>query len=67
MTPEIFDFFAKFLKERSGLSLQKEKLYLLENRLSSVMRNHDIEDHKTLFDMVRACLLYTSPSPRDRG
>lgn len=54
MTPEIFDFFAKFLKERSGLSLQKEKLYLLENRLSSVMRNHDIADHGALFEMVRA-------------
>ena len=54
MTPEIFDFFAKFLQERSGISLQKEKQNLLENRLSSVMRSHNIEDDKALFDMVRS-------------
>jgi len=54
MTPEIFNFFANFMKERSGLSLSEEKQYLLENRLTSVMRNHDIPDYKALFDMVRS-------------
>ena len=25
------------------------------------------EEHKGRLDMLKACLLYTSPSPRDRG
>jgi len=53
MTPEIFDFFAGFLKERSGLSLLKEKQYLLENRLSGVMRAYDIPDHEALYQAVK--------------
>lgn len=53
MTPEMFDYFAKFLRERSGLSLQKEKQYLLENRLASVVRSYQLEDEKTLLQMVQ--------------
>lgn len=54
MTPDMFDFFSKFLRERSGLALQKEKQYLLENRLASVVRSCQLDDEKTLYDMVRS-------------
>lgn len=53
MTPQTFDFFARFLKERSGLALKKEKQYLLENRLTTVMLAHKIENFNLLADKVR--------------
>lgn len=43
MTPKSFDFFSKYLYENSGLALQKEKEYLLENRLKTVLKKHNFE------------------------
>jgi chemotaxis protein methyltransferase CheR len=39
MTPEDFESAARFIKERSGLVLTRDKTYLLENRLMPVVRN----------------------------
>ena len=38
MTPEEFENAARFLKDRSGLVLTRDKTYLLENRLIPVVR-----------------------------
>lgn len=38
MTPETFSFYKKYLHEKSGLSLDEDKIYLLESRLTPVMR-----------------------------
>lgn len=54
MTPETFRYFADFLFSKSGLSLAEEKKYLLENRLTSVIRKHDIIDVNQLASRVRA-------------
>lgn len=56
MTPQTFDFFVRFMQESSGLSLQKEKQYLLENRLTTVIRKNNIENFDVLADKVRANL-----------
>lgn len=40
MRPEDFDFLSKFLKERSGLMLTKDKVYLLESRLTPIARKY---------------------------
>jgi len=53
MTPQSFDFFTKFLYENSGLALQKEKQYLLENRLGGVLKKHKLESFDELASAVR--------------
>lgn len=42
MTPQTFQFFSEYLYQRSGLSLPPEKEYLLENRMSNVLKTHNI-------------------------
>jgi chemotaxis protein methyltransferase CheR len=44
-----FDFLSRLIKERSGLVLTPDKLYLLESRLTPVARKHGIEG---LLDLV---------------
>ena len=39
MSPEDFELAARFIKERSGLVLTRDKVYLLENRLMPVVRD----------------------------
>lgn len=53
MTPQSFDFFTKFLYENSGLALQKEKQYLLENRLGGVLKKHKLATFDELASAVR--------------
>lgn len=43
MSPEDFDYLSKLLKERSGLALTKEKVYLLESRLTPLARKKGFE------------------------
>ena len=38
MTPEDFTFVARLLKDQTGLVLTRDKAYLVENRLQSVVR-----------------------------
>lgn len=49
MTPEDFEFTARFVKERSGLVLTRDKGYFLENRLMPVLRARNL---KTFSDLV---------------
>ena len=51
MSPEDFDLLSGILRERSGLSLTKEKMYLLETRLGPVARKNG---HGGLDDLVTA-------------
>ena len=51
MTPEDFDYLRKLLRERSGLVLAVEKLYLAESRLLPVARRHGMS---TLTELVGA-------------
>ncbi len=48
-----FEFLAKLLKDRSGLSLTQDKMYLLESRLLPVIREHDIVDLPTLVSRAK--------------
>ena len=43
MQTQDFDFISKFLKERSGLMLTVDKVYLLESRLTPVARKNGFE------------------------
>ncbi len=49
MRPEDFDFVAKVLKERSGLVITRDKAYLLESRLTPVVRRRAM---KSLDDLL---------------
>lgn len=51
MTPMEFEFLAALLKKRSGLSLTRDKDYLLESRLKSVARKYG---HESLSALTRA-------------
>jgi chemotaxis protein methyltransferase CheR len=51
VSPENFDYLRALLKERSGLVLAPEKLYLAESRLLPLVRRHGL---KTLDDLVAA-------------
>ncbi len=54
MSPEDFDLLTGILRERSGLSLTKEKMYLLETRLGPVARKNG---HGGLDELVEALRL----------
>jgi len=54
MAPEDFEFAARFLKERSGLVLTRDKTYLLENRLMPVVRDLKLKSVADLIAAVRA-------------
>ncbi|NDF11449.1 MAG: chemotaxis protein CheR [Proteobacteria bacterium] len=43
-----FDFLVKFIHEKSGIALGKDKHYLLESRLLSVIRLHNLDSINTL-------------------
>src|ERR1700742_1119189 len=53
MTGADFAFIAQFLKERSGLIITQDKLYLLETRLASILRDHGLSSLTALVDMLR--------------
>lgn len=50
MRPEDFDYLSKFLKERSGLMLTMDKVYLLESRLTPISRKYG---HDSLDDFIK--------------
>lgn len=49
MRPDDFNFLSKFLKDRSGLMLTQDKLYLVESRLTPIARKYG---HDSLDDFV---------------
>ena len=54
MQPDEFDYISNLLKLRSGLSLSKEKTYLLESRLQPIARSHGLENISQLIARMRA-------------
>ncbi len=54
MQPEDFDFFARLLKERSGLVLTKDKGYLVENRLQPLVRQRRLRSITELIGGLRS-------------
>ncbi|MDA1100697.1 MAG: protein-glutamate O-methyltransferase [Proteobacteria bacterium] len=53
MTPDDFALLAGILKERSGLSIGPEKIYLLESRLNPVARKNNLAGLDELVAQVR--------------
>jgi chemotaxis protein methyltransferase CheR len=63
MTGNDFTFIAALLKSRSGLIINEEKTYLLETRLSAMMRELGQKDLSGLIELLRQP---TSEALRDR-
>jgi chemotaxis protein methyltransferase CheR len=53
MTGADFAFIAQFLKDRSGLIITQDKMYLLETRLTSILRDHGLASLAALVDVLR--------------
>jgi chemotaxis protein methyltransferase CheR len=53
MTSADFAFIAAFLKERSGLIITTDKMYLLETRLASILRDNGLSGLPALIDKLR--------------
>ena len=53
MTSADFTFIAAFLKERSGLIITQDKMYLLETRLTSILRDNGLSSLAALVEMLR--------------
>ena len=53
MTGNDFEFIAGLLKSRSGLIIAQDKTYLLETRLSAIMRELGLKDLAALIDVLR--------------
>ncbi|HEX4178942.1 MAG TPA: hypothetical protein VHY57_10910, partial [Rhizomicrobium sp.] len=54
MAPEDFQFLARLLRRRSGLSLTLDKRALLARRLEPVMRRFDFKDVESLIAELHA-------------
>jgi chemotaxis protein methyltransferase CheR len=54
MAPEDFQFLARLLRRRSGLSLTLDKRAMVGRRLAPVMRRFDFKDAASLIDELRA-------------
>lgn len=54
MQPDDFDFLARLLKERSGLVLTRDKGYLVENRLASLVRQRKLRGTSEMLGALRA-------------
>jgi chemotaxis protein methyltransferase CheR len=53
MSSKDFSVIASFLKDRSGLIIGEDKTYLLETRLSAILREHKIAGLSGLADILR--------------
>lgn len=53
MRPDDFDFIARLLKDRSGLLLGRDKVYLLESRLTPLARRRGLESLGDLIAYMR--------------
>lgn len=53
MTDADFDFLARFLKERSGIILTKDKVYLVDSRLTPIVRSRGMADLAALVAKLR--------------
>ena len=53
MSSKDFSVIASFLKDRSGLIISEDKTYLLETRLSAILREHKVAGLSGLADILR--------------
>lgn len=53
MTPDEFAFAASLIRTRTGFVLTRDKAYIVENRLSPVVRRHRLKDTGELIGLVR--------------
>ena len=53
MTGADFAFVAAFLKQRSGLIITQDKIYLLETRLAAILRDNNLDSLAALVDVLR--------------
>jgi len=53
MTGADFAFIAQFLKDRSGLIITQDKMYLLETRLTSILRDNNLSNLTALVELLR--------------
>ncbi|WP_454918439.1 CheR family methyltransferase [Xanthobacter sediminis] len=53
MSASDYEFFSRFLKQRSGLLLSDDKHYLLESRLMPLLRKFDLADFSKLAAVLR--------------
>lgn len=53
MKPEDFELLSNILKERSGLVLSEDKIYLLESRLTPIARQRGLENLEDLVSQIR--------------
>ncbi len=53
MTPVEYEFFVKFLKERSGLALGPKKEYLLQSRLGPIVRTRGLASLGEMMELLR--------------
>mgnify|MGYP000926651384 CR=1 FL=1 len=53
MSSKDFSVIASFLKDRSGLIINEDKTYLLETRLSTILREHKVAGLSGLADILR--------------
>ena len=54
MTESEFAYIAALLKERSGLTLSKDKIYLLDTRLMPIARRHGLASVQALIGMMQS-------------
>ena len=54
MGPDDFDYISALLKKRSGLSLSKDKAYLVESRLAPAARRHGLSTIEELLRKLRS-------------
>jgi len=54
MTPASFEIVAALLKRQSGLMIGRDKLYLLETRLSALLKREKLRDLNALADLLRS-------------
>jgi chemotaxis protein methyltransferase CheR len=63
MTPQSFETLASLLRKGSGLTIGPDKLYLLETRLTPLLRAYALADLDALATRIRG----GAPARRDRG
>jgi chemotaxis protein methyltransferase CheR len=54
MQPDDFQFFARILKQRSGLVLTEDKAYLIETRLLPIARSQGLQEVSQLCALIRS-------------
>lgn len=54
MTDAEFDYFAKFLRERSGIALERSKQYLIDTRMAPILKEKKLADLTALIATLKA-------------